>query len=407
MSGGYFFLRPKKPAAKEPNPSKPSNGSGEAVWGSFWPEFAFAFWSAAEALSAAVEFLSVEVALWSAAVVLLVEGVVELEAAAFWSVLLGVVVLVEGLWAAVELAAAFWSALVLLGEVVLLVEALWSVVLVLEVVELLGALVLEAALWSVELGVCAGGFTGALALSPCVGAWAVLLAAAGVLAFVVSVVGACALPAGTGVLLLVEVEAEAALWSVELAEAGDDALDVVEAGADALEADWSAAEVPAAAPDPEAWLFVQESEIMLTELTCSEPSLARVPCTWTWCPSWGFSMELSPCRLMLWPLSEASTQFPPDCFRQPRIELDWSLVLVAVEFVWSVVEGEVDGLVVEGCWLGWLDWSGDEPEPPCANAIPEASISARINFLFMSLLLRSLSAPVWAWCESSRQRPLR
>jgi len=91
-------LRPRKPAAKEPNPSKPSNGSGEAVWGSFWPEFAFAFWSAAEALSAAVEFLSaeLEVALWSAAVVLLeevafwslpvvllVEGVVELEAAAF------------------------------------------------------------------------------------------------------------------------------------------------------------------------------------------------------------------------------------------------------------------------------------------------------------------------------------
>ena len=37
MSVGYFFLRPKKPAAKEPNPSKPSNGSGEAVWGSFCP----------------------------------------------------------------------------------------------------------------------------------------------------------------------------------------------------------------------------------------------------------------------------------------------------------------------------------------------------------------------------------
>jgi hypothetical protein len=46
----------------------------------------------------------------------------------------------------VELAAAFWSALVLLGEVVLLVEALWSVVLVLEVVELLGAVLLAAAL---------------------------------------------------------------------------------------------------------------------------------------------------------------------------------------------------------------------------------------------------------------------
>ena len=50
----------------EPNPSKPSNGSGEAVWGSFWPAFAFALWSAA------VEFLSV--AFWSAAVALL-EGV--------------------------------------------------------------------------------------------------------------------------------------------------------------------------------------------------------------------------------------------------------------------------------------------------------------------------------------------
>jgi hypothetical protein len=39
------------------------------------------------------------------------------------------------------------------------------------------------------------------------------------------------------VLLLLEVEGEAALWSVELVEAGDVALDVVEAGADALEAD--------------------------------------------------------------------------------------------------------------------------------------------------------------------------
>jgi hypothetical protein len=79
MSVGYFFLRLKKPAAMEPNPSKPSSGSGEAVWGSFWP--AFAFWSAAAVLSAAVEFLSLsaEVALWSAAVALLA-------GAAFWSV---------------------------------------------------------------------------------------------------------------------------------------------------------------------------------------------------------------------------------------------------------------------------------------------------------------------------------
>jgi hypothetical protein len=78
MSVGYFFLRLKKPAAMDPTPSKPSSGSGEAVWGSFWP--AFAFWSAAAVLSAAVEFLSLsaEVALWSAAVALLA-------GAAFWS----------------------------------------------------------------------------------------------------------------------------------------------------------------------------------------------------------------------------------------------------------------------------------------------------------------------------------
>ena len=62
----------------EPNPSKPSSGSGEAVWGSFSP--AFAFWSAAAVLSAAVAFLSLsaEGALWSA--------VALLAGAAFWSV---------------------------------------------------------------------------------------------------------------------------------------------------------------------------------------------------------------------------------------------------------------------------------------------------------------------------------
>jgi hypothetical protein len=81
MSGCYFFLRLKKPAAMDPNPSKPSSGSGEAVWGSFWP--AFAFWSPVAVLSAAVAFfslsLSAEVALWSAAVA-------PLAGAAFWSV---------------------------------------------------------------------------------------------------------------------------------------------------------------------------------------------------------------------------------------------------------------------------------------------------------------------------------
>ena len=95
MSVGYFFLRPKRPAAKEPNPSRPSNGSGEAVWGSFWPALAFALWSAEAALSEAVEFVSVEVAFWPALEALL-------EGAALWSVPL--VLLVEGV---VELAAAF------------------------------------------------------------------------------------------------------------------------------------------------------------------------------------------------------------------------------------------------------------------------------------------------------------
>jgi hypothetical protein len=85
MSGNYFFLRPRRPAAKEPNPSRPSSGSGEAVWGSFWP--ASAVWSAAGALSAATALLSVEAAFWSAAVALLA-------GAAFWSV--PVVVLAGG-----------------------------------------------------------------------------------------------------------------------------------------------------------------------------------------------------------------------------------------------------------------------------------------------------------------------
>ena len=41
-----------------------------------------------------------------------------------------------------------------------------------------------------------------------------LVVAAGALALLVSVVGACALPAGAGVVLLAEVEGEAALWSL-------------------------------------------------------------------------------------------------------------------------------------------------------------------------------------------------
>jgi hypothetical protein len=99
----------------------------------------------------------------------------------------------------------------------------------------------------------------------------------------------------------------AALWSAELAGA-----------AELVAAEEVADESDGAALD--AWLLVQESEIMFTELTCTEPSLARDPWIWTWCPSCGFNIELSPCRLTLWPLSAASTQFPPDCFRQPRME---------------------------------------------------------------------------------------
>lgn len=111
--------------------------------------------------------------------------------------------------------------------------ALWSVVLGAVVVA--GAVLLvAAAFWSVvlgELGVCAGGFTGALALSEDAPAGLVVVAA-GAFALFVSVVGVWLLPEATGVLLLAAVEGAAALWS--LAEAGAEALD---AGAAALAAD--------------------------------------------------------------------------------------------------------------------------------------------------------------------------
>jgi hypothetical protein len=90
---------------------------------------------------------------------------------------------------------------------------------------LLGAAVVAledaAAFWSVVLlvlGVCAGGFTGALALSPWALAWVVLVVAAGALALLVSVVGCWALPGAAGGLLL-EALLAAALWSVLLGAA--------------------------------------------------------------------------------------------------------------------------------------------------------------------------------------------
>jgi hypothetical protein len=78
------------------------------------------------------------------------------------------------------------------------------------------------------------------------------------------------------------------------------------------------------------WL-VQLSEIELIETTCNEPSDACVPTICTWCASFGFSVVLSPLTLIVWPLSDASVQLPPDCFRQP-VTVVWPLApLVAVE----------------------------------------------------------------------------
>jgi hypothetical protein len=241
-----------------------------------------------------------------------------------------------------------------------------------------------------------------------------LVVAAGAFALVVSFVGCCALPGAAGVLLPDVLLVEAALWSVLLgavvllAVAFWSVLLVLLAAAF-----WSVLLLPVAP----AWLLVHESEIMLTELTWTEPSLARVPWIWTSCPSCGFSTELSPCRLTVWPLSAERTQLPPDCFRQPRSEF-WSLlefVLVAEVFWplvsvftvaplaapgWSMVLPCVPGAEVPcpcpaaplfcPAWpcVPWLPAWPLLPAPPappaCANAIPDASISARKNFLFIS-----------------------
>jgi hypothetical protein len=126
-------------------------------------------------------------------------------------------------------------------------------VLVLGAVVVAGAVLLlaAAAFWSVllgVLGVCAGGFTGALALSEDAPAGLVVVAA-GAFALFVSVVGVWLLPEATGGLLL------AALWSAEL----DGAAELAAAPEEAAD------ESEGAALD--AWLLVQESEIMFTELT--------------------------------------------------------------------------------------------------------------------------------------------
>jgi len=78
----------------------------------------------------------------------------------------------------------------------------------------------------------------------------------------------------------------------------------------------------AAVPPIAAWPpLLQESEIMLTEVTCNDAPDC-VPWTSTWWPSCGFSMELSPFRVISCPFWEI-TQLPPDCFRQPRTTVSW------------------------------------------------------------------------------------
>jgi len=119
---------------------------------------------------------------------------------------------------------------VVLGAAVLEAAAFWSVVL--GAAEVAGAVLLGAAALSVVLGVlgvCAGGFTGALALSEDAPA-GLLVVAAGAFALFGSVVG-----------VWLDALVEAALWSEE---------DVV--GAAALEAAASAAAGAAAAPELEA-----------------------------------------------------------------------------------------------------------------------------------------------------------
>lgn len=140
-------------------------------------------------------------------------GVVLLEAAELWSGLALGVVLLEAEELGVVEVVELWSALVL-GVVLLEAVELWPLELGGVV---LGAVLLEALeaveLWSVVLGVCAGGFTGALALSLDAPAGFDVVAA-GALALFVSVVGVWLLPVVTGVLLLAVL-----LWSGEVLDA--------------------------------------------------------------------------------------------------------------------------------------------------------------------------------------------
>jgi hypothetical protein len=147
-----------------------------------------AFWSAAGALWLAA-FWSFDAAFWSALV--LPAG------AALWSVDSGLV-LAGAFWVAVE-EAVLWSVLVE-GEVADCSEV--------------GAVLLAALLWSVLLGVLgvwAGGFTGALALSEDAPAGFVVVAA-GALALLASVVGVWLLPVAVLAALSAVLFAASAVW---------------------------------------------------------------------------------------------------------------------------------------------------------------------------------------------------
>jgi hypothetical protein len=127
----YLRRRTKAPAAREPKPSRPSSGSGEAVCGRFWPDldwFEFVlFWPE-------VAFWSVEVVLWSVVVAgaalwlddgvallftsLPVVEVVDCVLVVDWSVVLvedGVVAVEDGV-------VLVWSALLVVDDGVVVVE---------------------------------------------------------------------------------------------------------------------------------------------------------------------------------------------------------------------------------------------------------------------------------------------
>jgi hypothetical protein len=141
----------------------------------FWSAVLAAFWLLEAAFWSAVELLG-EAAFWSAVPWVVLAGgfcaVVVLVAAAFWSVVVLLVVALE-LWLVAEPEAGGFTgalALSLCPEAGLVVVAAGALLVL--VGALLVLLEADAAFWSaVEDAVpCAGGFTGAFALSPWAGA---------------------------------------------------------------------------------------------------------------------------------------------------------------------------------------------------------------------------------------------